>query len=108
MTVIEVKKNSLELIFIALLAFFGICLFFYKLQTIPQGFYIDEALHGYGAYSILETGKDEYGKAFPIVFRFYASYNPSLYVYLTTIPIKIWGLTAFSVRMVSAMAGLLS
>lgn len=86
----------------------GIYLYFYKLGRIPSGFYIDEALPGYSAYSLLLTGKDEYGKLWPIVLRFYGSYNPFLFTYLVIPSISIFGLNAFSVRFVSALAGLLS
>jgi len=100
------KISFKQIIFLSLLLIVGIFMFFHKLDVIPPGFYVDEALHGYSAYSILETGKDEYGKAFPMVFRMYGSYNEPLYVYLTTLPIKIWGLTAFSVRSIAALSGL--
>ena len=83
-------------------------LLFYKLGSVPSGFYIDEALPGYNAYSILKTGKDEYGKFLPLLFRFYGSYNPPIYTYLTVLPIAAFGLSVFSVRFVSALAGLLS
>jgi 4-amino-4-deoxy-L-arabinose transferase-like glycosyltransferase len=69
---------------------------------------VDEATTGYNAYSILKTGKDEYGKSFPILMRFMGSYSPSLYTYLSVIPIYSLGLSAFSVRVVSAVCGVLS
>lgn len=99
------RYTNLLILFVTLAI--GIVLYFFKLDQIPSGFYIDEALHGYSAYSILQTGKDEFGKTFPIVFRFYGSYNAPLYVYLTTIPVKVFGLTIFSVRLISALAGFL-
>lgn len=94
-------------------AFFIIALFFllsllaltFKLGENPPGAYVDEAVTGYNAYSILKTGKDEYGKDFPIAFRFFGSYSPPLYVYLTTIPIYFFGLNEFSVRFISAILG---
>jgi len=68
---------------------FSIFMFFWRLDSTPPGFYIDESLHAYNAVSILETGKDEYGKSFPILFRFYGSYNEPLYVYLTAIAVLV-------------------
>ena len=100
------KVNIKQALFVIILAIVGIVFFFHKLDLVPPGFYVDEALHGYSAYSILETGKDEYGKAFPLVFRLYGSYNAPLYIYLTTIPIKIWDLNIFSVRFIAALSGL--
>lgn len=85
----------------------GVFIYFYKLDRVPNGFYIDEALPGYNAYSIFKTGKDEYGKFMPIVFRFYGSFNPSLYTYLTVIPVGLLGLNTFAVRFGSSLAGLI-
>ena len=94
----------ITIIFIFAILLVGIYVYFYKLGEIPKGFYIDEALPGYNAYSILKTGKDEYGKYLPLVFRFYGSYNPPLYTYFTVLSVKVFGLNIFSVRFVSAMA----
>ena len=58
------KTEYAVLIGIVVLAAF---LRFYKLETVPSGFYVDEAAIGYNSYSILETGADEYGKFFPPV-----------------------------------------
>ena len=94
------KRNSLLL----LITVFGLALFTYKLSSIPSGVANDEAVVGYNAYSILETGKDEYGKALPILFKFYGSFTPGLFVYLATIPIKLFGLSIFSIRILSVIS----
>lgn len=99
------KKYWKEIVIFLVLALIGLVAFFAHLESIPLGFYVDEALHGYNAYSILVTGRDEYGKFLPIVFRMYGSYNAPLFIYLTTLPIKIWGLSIYSVRFISALAG---
>lgn len=75
----------------------------YKLSSIPPGIYADEAVTGINVYSILKTGKDEYGKSFPLAFRFFGSYSPPFYVYLTTIPVFFLGLNELSVRIVSVI-----
>lgn len=95
---------------IILAAIAGIIVFgyFYRLESVPPGFYVDEATYAYNAFSILETGKDEYGKHLPIIFRFYGSFNATLYVYLTSLSIKIWDLGIFSARFGSVIAGLFS
>src|SRR3989344_1080234 len=102
------KKNFLYIAGLILVFILGIFVYFYKLDKIPSGFYIDEALPGYNAYSILKTGKDEYGKFFPIAFRFYGSYNPPLYTYLTIPSIALFGLNIYAVRFPSVLFGLLS
>lgn len=76
----------------------------YKLGSVPNGIYVDEATSGVNAYSILKTGKDEYGKEFPAAFRFFGSYSPPLFVYLTTIPVFLFGLNEFSVRVTSVIS----
>ncbi len=102
------KHRNKIVIFISLLVvlLFGVFILFYKLGSVPSGFYIDEALPAYNAYSILLTGKDEYGKLLPFLLRFYGSYNPPLYTYLSIAPIYLFGLNMFSARFVSALFGL--
>ena len=55
---------------------------FWNLGTNPPGLTPDEAALGYNAYSILKTGRDEFGKSFPIIFKSFGDYKPGLYVYL--------------------------
>lgn len=77
----------------------------WKLGSIPPGLTPDEAALGYNAYSILKTGKDEYGDFFPFIFKSFGDYKPGLYVYLTVPFIAIFGLTEQAVRLPSALAG---
>jgi 4-amino-4-deoxy-L-arabinose transferase-like glycosyltransferase len=98
----------LEFFILIVIVFFGLILYTYKLDQIPSGFYIDEALPGYNAYSLLETGKDEYGKAFPVALRFYGSYNPPLYTFSVIPSIYYLGLNIFAVRLPAAIFGALS
>ncbi len=86
----------------------GTFLYFYKIDTVPPRLSADEIPSGYNAYSILLTGKDEYGKSFPISFRFSSSYSPPLYVYLTVPAISIFGLNATGTRIVSILSGVIS
>ena len=68
----------------------------------------DEASLGYNAYSILKTGKDEFGKTLPIVFKSFGDYKPGLYVYATVPSVALFGLTEFATRLPSAVAGVFS
>lgn len=79
-----------------------------SLDKFPSGFNADEAALGYNAYSLIETGKDEHGESWPLVFRSFDDYKPPLYVYLTIPFVKIFGLNVYSVRLPSAIAGILS
>ena len=101
----KIKLNFAHvlLLLIILVASF---LYFYKIGEVPNSLSDDEATVGYNAYSILTTGKDEFGKAFPLAFRFFGAYTPPLYVYLVIPFIKLFGLTASSLRVLSGIATL--
>jgi len=81
---------------------------FYLLGQAPAGLYLDEAAQGYNAYSILLTGKDEFGMPFPAVFRSFADFKTPVYIYLIAPLIPIFGLTAFTVRFPSFLASILT
>lgn len=100
------KKYSFALL--GLVIFLGTMLRFYMLGSIPNSLDWDEVSLGYNAYSILETGKDEYGQLLPLSIRSFGDYKPPLYVYLDVLPIKLFGLTPFAVRFPSALLGSLS
>lgn len=80
----------------------------WNLGNVPPSLTPDEASLGYNAYSILKTGRDEYGKFLPIVFKSFGDYKPGLYVYLTVPFVATLGLNEFSVRLPSALSGILS
>lgn len=81
---------------------------FYKLGQAPAGLYLDEAGQGYSAYSLLKTGRDEFGKHFPIVFRSFADFKTPIYIYLIVPLLPVTGLTPLSVRLPSAIFSLLT
>jgi len=91
-------KKFIPLILLLLITVLGFITRFYLLGKAPAGLYLDEAAQGYNAYSILETGKDEFGKSFPIVFRSFADFKTPVYIYLIVPLIPIFDLTPFTVR----------
>jgi 4-amino-4-deoxy-L-arabinose transferase-like glycosyltransferase len=101
----KLKNNSLLLVIIVLLAGF---LRFYQLDSVPNGLYQDETSIGYSAYSILQTGRDEYGKFLPLYFKSFGDQKLPVYIYSTVPSVKIFGLTPFAVRFPSAIFGTLS
>lgn len=95
-------KKYWVLILIAILAF---SLRVYKLGEYPVGLTWDEPALGYNAYSILKTGRDEYGKLFPLTFKSFGDFKPGLFIYYLVPFVAIFGLTKFSIRLPSALAG---
>ena len=73
----------------------------------PAGVNHDEASQGYNAYSLLLTGRDEYGKFLPVLNRSFGTYASNLYTYMTILPVKLFGLNAFSTRATSLVSGLI-
>lgn len=92
-------------LFIIVLAFF---LRFWQLAKIPPSLDWDEVAIGYNAWSLKTTGKDEYGLAWPLVFRSFDDYKPPLYFYLTIPSEIIFGISDFAVRFPSAFFGFLA
>lgn len=97
-------RKSLGLIFVLI---FASVIYLYKINTVPSGIYVDEAVSAYDSYSIFKTGRDHYGKTLPFVFRFFGAYTPGLFVYLNTIPIVLFGLHPFAIRLVSVFSTLI-
>ncbi len=77
------------------------------LDRFPNGFTGDEAQQGYSGYSILKTGKDEWGQTLPLNPRGFGDYKPPLYTYLTIPSEAIFGLNIFSVRLPAAIIGII-
>ena len=99
------RKSKIWLVLILFLAAF---LRFYQLNQNPPSLNWDEVSHGYNAYSILKTGKDEWGFTFPTIFRAYGDYKLPVYIYLATLSVGFFGLNDWAVRFPSALCGVLS
>lgn len=95
-----------KILILSLIFLLGFLLRVYKLGAIPSGFYSDESLYGYEAYSILQTGKDQYGNFLPLVFKAFGDYRPGLFIYTLVPFIKLFGLTEFATRLPAALFSL--
>lgn len=98
-------KARLILIFIFAFAFL---LRLVNLSRFPEGFTPDEAAQGYTAYSILKTGKDEWGARFPLNPRSFGDFKAPVYTYLTIPSVALFGLNEFAVRFPAAICGILA
>ncbi len=86
----------------------GSVLRLYKLDTLPPSLEWDEVATGYDAYSVLKTGRDQYGNFLPLTFRSIDDYKPPLYTYLTAVSIAVLGWNDFAVRFPAAVLGILA
>lgn len=94
------NKEKLLLIIIIIAAFF-IRIYNYNYPPLLW----DEAALGYNAFSILKTGRDEYGQFLPLIFKSFGDYKPGLYIYLTLPFVGIFGLNLLAVRLPSIILG---
>lgn len=92
----KISRYTLCLLLILVI---GFTLRIWQLGNIPPSPNWDEVALGYNAYSILHTGKDEYGEFLPAVLRSYDDYKPAAYAYFVIPSIAVFGLTAFAVRL---------
>ncbi len=86
----------------------GAWLRFDRLTVIPPSLSHDEAAISYNAYSLLKTGKDEYGTSFPVLFRSFDDYKLPGMVYSTIPFVGLFGRSELAVRLPSAIFGTLA
>ncbi|MBI4039724.1 phospholipid carrier-dependent glycosyltransferase, partial [Candidatus Daviesbacteria bacterium] len=81
---------------------------FWQLSDYPPHANWDEASLGYNAYSILTTGRDEWGQFLPLTFRAFGDYKLPGYIYTSVPFVAAFGLNEFSIRFASAFFGTLT
>jgi len=94
-------------LFLGFIIFVAILLRFWQLGNVPISPNWDEVALGYDAYSLLLTGKDEYGKFLPVVLQSFDDYKPALYSYLAIPSVLLLGLNTIAVRLPSAIFGVI-
>lgn len=75
----------------------------YKISSLPL--YGDELTITYDSYSLLKTGKDQTGEAFPLTFKMGAGRPPG-YVYFSIPFVAVFGPGVWGVRGLSILSGL--
>lgn len=86
----------------------GAFLRLYDLKYIPNSLSADEAAFGYNAYSILKTGRDEFGHFLPLYFQSFDDYKNPVFGYYLIPFIALFGLTEWSIRFGTAVSGILT
>lgn len=104
----SILRKNFILICILLLVIVGIGLRFYKLDQIPPGISWDEAANGYNAWTIINYGRDEFGKDFPVYFTSFRDDKQPVHIYLTAPFVFLFGLNEFGTRFPSALLGVLN
>ncbi|MDO8639257.1 MAG: glycosyltransferase family 39 protein [Candidatus Daviesbacteria bacterium] len=93
------------LVIVVLLAF---SLRFYRITEDPPSLNWDEVSIGYNAYSILKTGKDEWGQSFPVHFKSYGEFKLPIQIYASIPGIYLFGLNELGVRITPIVYGTLT
>lgn len=92
-------------IILILIVILGLFLRFWQGGLVPTGLNRDEASIGYTAYSLLLTGKDEYGKFLPISIESFGDWKLPGYIYAVIAAVKFFSLNELAVRLPSMVLG---
>jgi|LakMenEpi03Aug12_release.lakeMendotaPanAssembly.Ray.scaffolds.fasta_scaffold26074_8 4-amino-4-deoxy-L-arabinose transferase-like glycosyltransferase len=84
-----------------LLGFLAVFAHLYQLDIMPGGLYLDESSIGVNAAGIANNGRDEFGNFLPIYFKAFGEYKNPIYIYLTALIFKSFGVSHFTLRLPS-------
>ncbi|NCO89143.1 hypothetical protein GW881_04480, partial [Candidatus Roizmanbacteria bacterium] len=70
----------------------------FRFNQVPPCLNADEVAFGYNAYSIAQTGKDEFGKFLPLRFESFKDFKLPVFVYFSVPFVKLLGLNELSTR----------
>ncbi|MBT4652003.1 MAG: phospholipid carrier-dependent glycosyltransferase [Candidatus Pacebacteria bacterium] len=98
-----INSDFFKLIIILLIALF---LRTFRLSFSPPRLTHDEMSIGYNAYSILKTGKDEWGRSFPLDFEAFGDHKLPGYIYSLVPFLSFLPMSMVSIKIPSIIAGL--
>jgi 4-amino-4-deoxy-L-arabinose transferase-like glycosyltransferase len=101
-------KHNIYKIILFLIIGLALFLRLYKVTSNPPSLNWDETSIGYNAYSILKTGRDEWGQLFPLHFKSFGEYKLPVQIYGSIPGIAIFGLNEFGVRITPIIYGTLT
>jgi len=100
-----IKKYNFYILLTIIICLAAILRFSY-LSVFPPSMIQDEVGIGYSAISIAETGMDEWGNKYPLVFKSFGDYKAPVFIYATALLYKIIGWQEVLPRITSAIAGI--
>ncbi len=98
-------KKLYWLFILLLIVTVGFCIRLYRIDTAPKGALIDELHFGYIANSLFQTGKDEHGASWPIIFKGFGDSKLPGYGYALIPFVAAFGTSIFTIRLPSMLAG---
>lgn len=101
MGILEKIYNKWTIVALSLIVILSCALFFFKMNDCPPCLNADEASFTYNAYSILKTGRDEYGKFLPLRLEAFGDNRFPLITYLEIPWVALLGLTETAAGMVN-------
>lgn len=75
------------------------------LERVPPPFNVDEAVNAYDAYSLLTTGRDQWGNPWPVTLRAFNDYRRPATIYTAMPFLAVFGLTIYGIRAMAAFWG---
>ena len=94
--------NKKIILIITIFTLIGLFFHFFKINQVPPCLNADELAFSYNSYSLLKTGKDEFGKILPLRLTSFGDYKLPLLSYLNIPLIMIFGLEkATSLKLVN-------
>ncbi len=101
-------KRNLSRIVLFLVVALALFLRLYRVTSDPPSLNWDEVSIGYNAYSVLKTGRDEWGQLLPVHFKSYGEYKLPAQIYASIPGIAMFGLNELGVRITPVIYGTLT
>ena len=92
------NKKYIRWAVIAVAALLTVFMHVYKICDIPFGLNVDEAGAAYDALNIARYGVDRYLNSYPVYFTNYGDGQNALYIYMTAVLIKLFGVSKPVIR----------
>ena len=102
------SKGDFKIFLVLAVVSLAFALRFYEVTEIPPSLNWDEVSISYNSYSILKTGRDEWGQSFPLHFKAYGEYKLPAQVYLSIPGIWLFGLNELGIRITPVVYGTLT